>query len=197
MDVPSLHPVLLCFQPGFSSKLIHIGARKLILVDSAPQRKHPTGRRTSPIRHFVRDLMRFYDGQGFTLLTAEKCTPSGRTGHKVSATIESGCCGCREPNKTLDDDPWRFLLSNGSMEIAHYVASGYPHSMSVELDDELQQSTGLVVSRNWLPPTAILNIFDDPIPRNLYIDAVLRARACPHSIVNHSNGMGAVWYLNL
>lgn len=191
------HPVLLCFQPGFSAKLLRVGAHKLILVDSAPQRKKPTGRPRGPDRHFIRDLLRFYDDNGFILRTILACRalPSDQFS-KPAATVDCGCCA---PRKLPDyaEGPWRFYFTNGSMEIAHYVTSGYPHHMSVELRAELQESTGLVVTQYWVPPVHITNLFDDPMPRNLYIDSALRPRSCPHSIIDSTESMGGVRYMRL
>lgn len=152
----------LCFQPDLDKALLSCDVDEFIFVSSKPFSNRPVcgihGGPTYP--QFVKRLVHFYQAAGYYLESIAPCVPCNPDVYR-----HVRCCGAKRPKDPHCRCPHKLIFVSGAgRRITHYISSGFPDHLSVDLIQDMQRATGLFLSRRWRPPPKLLDLRDDPIP---------------------------------
>ena len=166
--VISSDPCLLCFQPILNTQLFISDIQQFILVSAEPFSRRPTTELdTGPeTPRFIMNMVKFYTRNGFQLVHTTRCLPI----YPTKFMHIGMCCGMRKPSCQYAKFPYVFEFIRGTQVVKHYVSSDWPNHISHEFVQDVQRATMLLVTRRWVPPPALFDMFESIVPLKLYID---------------------------
>lgn len=158
---------MLCFQPNLTKKLFETNVTQFVLVSFEPFSKSMHSVDGPECTKFIQRMHNFYTRNEFYLHSVVSCTSD-----YIERYVKPGlCCGLRKPQSLYAQSPHMFTYIRGSTCVHHYISCAFPDYMCFELRQDMQRATIVFVSRRWLPPQTILAVFDDPCPREIWLDA--------------------------
>ena len=156
--------VMMCLEPTLREGLWKQGCNSFLFVDR--------GIPFDYVRHqkYITKRLRYYDHHGFTVDKIHTLEP-------VLQQVTKITCGCCATKSVLQySAPTLYVFKETISFITILVCLTLRKSFPRELQLDIQRTTAILFSSNYIPSVHIFDWFDDAYARDVYIDVEIHSK---------------------